>query len=66
MRRRFERLGVYVSVPFDCQWLRGKPQRLGCVDLRWVTLDELDAFAFPVADQRIISFLRNQETKSYA
>jgi A/G-specific adenine glycosylase len=45
---------------FDCQWLSGKPQCLGCTDLRWVTLDELDAFAFPVADQKIIGFLRQQ------
>jgi A/G-specific adenine glycosylase len=49
---------------FDCQWLSGRPQRLGCADLRWVTLDELDAFAFPVADQRIISFLRDRDTES--
>ena len=47
---------------FDCQWLSGKPQCLGCKDLRWVTLDELDAFAFPVADQKIIAFLRSQKT----
>jgi A/G-specific adenine glycosylase len=45
---------------FDCKWLQGKPQCLGCTDLRWVTLDQLDAFAFPVADQRIISYLREQ------
>jgi A/G-specific adenine glycosylase len=45
---------------FDCQWLQGKPQCLGCTDLRWVTLDQLDAFAFPVADQRIIAYLREQ------
>lgn len=45
---------------FDCQWLSGKPQCLDCTDLRWVTLDELDAFAFPVADQKIIAFLRDQ------
>lgn len=44
---------------FQCQWLRGDPQCLGCKDLRWVTLDELDTFAFPVADQRIIAFLRD-------
>lgn len=44
---------------FQCQWLRGDPQRLGCKDLRWVTLNELDTFAFPVADQRIIAFLRD-------
>jgi A/G-specific adenine glycosylase len=45
---------------FDCQWLQGKPQCLGCDDLRWVTLDQLDAFAFPVADQRVIAHLREQ------
>jgi A/G-specific adenine glycosylase len=45
---------------FDCQWIGGKPQCLGCTDLRWVTLDELDAYAFPVADQKIIAFLRAQ------
>jgi A/G-specific adenine glycosylase len=47
---------------FDCQWLRGTPQRVGCTDLRWVTLNEIDAFAFPVADQKIIAYLRNQDT----
>ena len=46
---------------FDCQWLRGTPQCLGCDQLRWVTLDELDTFAFPVADQEIIATLRDQE-----
>jgi len=30
------------------------------VDLRWVTLDQLDAFAFPVADQKIIARLRDR------
>jgi A/G-specific adenine glycosylase len=43
---------------FDCLWLGGRPQCLGCTDLQWVTLDDLDAYAFPVADQRIIAFLR--------
>jgi A/G-specific adenine glycosylase len=45
---------------FNCQWLEGEPQCLGCDDLRWVTLPDLDAFAFPVADQRIIGHLRAQ------
>jgi A/G-specific adenine glycosylase len=45
---------------FDCLWVSGRPQCLGCKDLRWVTLEELDAFAFPVADQKIIAFLRSQ------
>jgi A/G-specific adenine glycosylase len=48
---------------FDCLWLGGQPQCLECSDLRWVTLDELDAFAFPIADQKLIAFLRGQEQK---
>jgi A/G-specific adenine glycosylase len=45
---------------YDCQWKRGAPQCLGVRDLRWVTLDELDAYAFAVADQRVISVLRDR------
>jgi A/G-specific adenine glycosylase len=45
---------------FECRWLSGKPQCLGCKDLRWVTLEQLDAFAFPVADQKIIAFLQSR------
>jgi A/G-specific adenine glycosylase len=46
---------------FDCQWLGGTPQCVGCTDLRWVTLDEVGAFALPVADQKILAFLHGQE-----
>jgi A/G-specific adenine glycosylase len=46
---------------YECRWLAGIPQCLGCTDLRWMTLDELDRFAFPVADQKIIAFLRNRQ-----
>lgn len=45
---------------FDCQWTDGMPQCLGCMDLRWVSLDQLDTYAFPVADQKIIAVLREQ------
>ena len=48
---------------FECSWLGGMPQCLGCSDLRWVTLDELAGYPFPVADQKIISFLREQRTE---
>ncbi len=47
---------------FDCRWLSGAPQCLGCSDLRWVTIDGLDAFAFPVADQKIIAHLKQAHT----
>ena len=48
---------------FDCYWLSGAPQRLGCTDLQWVTLDHLEPYAFPVADQKIISFLRDRHSE---
>jgi len=47
---------------FDCRWLSGAPKCLGCSDLRWVTIDGLDAFAFPVADQKIIAHLKQAHT----
>jgi A/G-specific adenine glycosylase len=46
---------------FDCRWLSGTPRCLGCTDLRWITLDETGAFAFPVADQKIVAFLQGQK-----
>ena len=45
---------------YDCLVLRGSPQCLGCQDLRWVTLDQMGDFAFPVADQQIIASLRER------
>lgn len=48
---------------FECHWLSGRPQRLDCTDLQWVTLDHLDAYAFPVADQKIITFLRDRHSE---
>jgi len=44
---------------FECHWLEGVPQCLGCTDWHWVTLADVDRFPFPVADQKIIAFLRD-------
>jgi len=46
---------------YDCAWVSGEPRCLGCTDLRWVTLEQLDSFAFPAADQRIIAWLRDRD-----
>ncbi len=43
---------------FSCTYLRGEPRCLGCADWRWVSLGDLEDFAFPVADQKIIAELR--------
>ena len=42
---------------FECRLLGGEPQPIGVAEWRWVTLDELTAFPFPVTDQKIIRAL---------
>jgi A/G-specific adenine glycosylase len=49
---------------FECQWLAGVPKCIGCTNWQWVTLDDLDQFPFPVADQKIIAFLRDGKNQN--
>ncbi len=44
---------------FMCTHISGEPQALECAAWVWVTLDELDKYAFPVTDQKIIALLKN-------
>jgi len=43
---------------FHARHHSGDPQTIGCADWRWVNLDDLDRFPFPVTDQKIIAALR--------
>ena len=43
---------------FQCRYLSGQPQALDCADWRWVRPNELDDFAFPAADRRILVALQ--------
>lgn len=43
---------------YHCRHVGGEPQPLQCDEIRWVTLEELDLFAFPVANVKIIEALR--------
>ncbi len=43
---------------YDCRYLRGIPQTIECDEFRWVTLDEIDRFTFPEANQQIITALK--------
>ncbi len=38
---------------YCCRMEKGSPKRIGCHDLRWVTLKELEALAMPPADDPI-------------
>lgn len=48
---------------FHARHTGGEPQALDVADWRWVTLDELAAFPFPVTDQKIMAALREEQTR---
>jgi A/G-specific adenine glycosylase len=41
-----------------CQHVSGEPQPIGCDEIRWVNLDELDQYPFPKANLQIIAALQ--------
>jgi A/G-specific adenine glycosylase len=43
-----------------CRHLGGEPRPLACQQVRWVAVDELDAYPFPAANARIIAALRQR------
>jgi len=43
---------------FEAELIRGEPQAIGCAAFTWAALRDLDRFAFPVTDQKIIAQLR--------
>lgn len=48
---------------FAADWLAGEPQKLGVADWCWVTLADLDGFAFGKTDRRVIEVLRQTGLK---
>ena len=42
---------------YNCRYLSGEPQALGCADWKWVKPEDLTEFAFPRANVRIIEKL---------
>ena len=45
---------------FFCRHLKGRIQKIGIMDYRWVSSAELSDYAFPRADQRVIEFLQGK------
>jgi len=44
---------------FACRYVSGEPRAIEVADWAWVTLDDLERYAFPVTDQKIIALLRD-------
>jgi 8-oxo-dGTP diphosphatase len=45
---------------FRCQWKANEPQTLGCAAFKWVAAGELEGFAFPAADARLLQKLQDR------
>jgi mutator protein MutT len=43
---------------FRCTLPHGEPQPLDCAAVKWITLAELDAYAFPAADAQLLAQLK--------
>jgi 8-oxo-dGTP diphosphatase len=43
---------------YRCGWRQHEPQPLGCPAFKWVTAAELQDYAFPAADARLLEKLR--------
>jgi A/G-specific adenine glycosylase len=42
-----------------CQHVRGRPKAIGCDVVRWVAAEELDGYAFPRANQKVLARLKD-------
>ncbi|ARV61492.1 DNA mismatch repair protein MutT [Nostocales cyanobacterium HT-58-2] len=43
----------------NCRYVAGIPQPIECEEIRWVSLDELEQYAFPEANTQIIAALKS-------
>jgi mutator protein MutT len=46
---------------YRCRWVRHEPQPLGCSAFKWVSAAELEDYAFPAADSRLLDRLRRDK-----
>lgn len=44
---------------YNCRYLSGQAQAIECEEIRWVTIQELDNYTFPAANQEIIRALKD-------
>lgn len=46
---------------FECDYVSGRPKAVGCAAWKWVTPGELDNYAFPTANRKVIAALRRRD-----
>ncbi len=57
IKHAYTRFRVTLHV-FHCRHTKGEPQAIECADWTWVHPHELDGYAFPTADRKILSTLK--------
>jgi len=57
VRHAYTRFRVTLHA-YECRYLSGRPRAIACAEWRWVKPDELDDYAFPAANRKIIAALR--------
>ena len=45
---------------FKCLWKANEPQAIECADYAWTTLDELNNYQFPAADEALLASLSKE------
>ena len=46
---------------YRCRWKQHEPQPLGCPEFKWVSAAELNDYAFPAADARLLDKLHHDK-----
>jgi len=63
VNHQYTHFSVTLNV-FHCDWVSGRPRPIGCSGWRWVLPKELERFAFPRANGKIIEALLDSIPRS--
>ena len=48
---------------FHCSWIKGEAQNIGCTATQWIRFDELQNFAFPGANRKLLPLIEIPASK---
>ena len=62
MRHAYSHFKIVMDV-FECKYISGRVKRRGSVDHCWVTVNQLDRYPFPKANNKFIPLLKTTTQK---
>ena len=45
---------------YNCQFIKGNPELLGCADFKWISPKDIQKFPFPKANHKIFNKIYDQ------